>query len=113
MWELKDNFENKKDNRMAELNIYSLTERNWILDSLIAEILSQNIGVGSCWWKLSFPSSLLNQKTWYAQDVVATNSASVVDNVTIGYFFEDQNITVDPNVRTCLDVLFLSSKYPT
>jgi hypothetical protein len=46
---------------------------------------------------------------WHALEAAATNSASVVDNVTMGCFFEDQHTALEPIVNTYPDVDFLSS----
>ncbi len=46
------------------------------------------------------------------QAAAVTNSASVVDKVTIYYFFEDHDIAPELIVKTKPDVLFLSSRSP-
>jgi hypothetical protein len=43
---------------------------------------------------------LLSQMHWHAQHAAATNSASVVDKVTIGCFFDDHDIAPVPNIKT-------------
>ena len=64
--------------------------RNWIFGQLDCRNIIQNIGVDLA------ESSLLNQTVWHAQDAAATNSASVVDKVKIGCFFEDQDTVLIP-----------------
>lgn len=45
---------------------------------------------------LNFFSSFLSQIAWHAHDVSATNSASVVDKVTVGCFLYDHENALDP-----------------
>jgi len=49
--------------------------------------------------KLSFSIILLIQIALLAQTVAATNSASVVESVTMGCFLEDQATAHDPNIK--------------
>ena len=47
---------------------------------------------------------------WRAHDVAATNSILIVDEMTIDYFFDDQEKTLEPNMKIYLEVFFRSSQ---
>ena len=47
---------------------------------------------------------------WRAYDVAATNSILIVDEMTIDYFFDDQEKTLEPNMKIYLEVFFRSSQ---
>ena len=82
------------------------------LDNLIVDILSQNITVvPGCFW-LRISSIFLNQIAWHEHAAAATNSASVVESVTIGCFFEDQQIAPELIMKILPEVLLRSSISP-
>ena len=84
----------------------------WFLDSAIAELLSQKIGVGSFCSCYKSEIVLFIQTIWHVVVVAATYSASVEDSVTMGYFFDAHATDSNPKLNTYPDVLFLSSIEP-
>ena len=70
--------------------------KTWFLDNVIAELLSQYIGVGSNFFGDKSLINLLSQTAWHAAEVAATYSASAEDNVTTGCFLDAQEIRLDP-----------------
>lgn len=64
--------------------------RTGFFDNLIAELLSQNNISGPCCVHFTSSKILLSQIRWQAHAAAAINYASVVDKVTTGCFFEDQ-----------------------
>jgi hypothetical protein len=73
------------------------------------ELLSQLMKVlPSCFTFKRF-KILLTQMHWQTHEADDTNSASVVESVTIGCFLEDQHIALVPIVNMYPEVLFLSS----
>jgi len=63
----------------------------------MVELLSQKIVVAFSCVNCSSSRILLNQTAWQAQVVATTNSALVLDKVTIFCFLEDHETTVVPS----------------
>lgn len=89
-----------------------LPYKTGFLESLMVESLSQKITVAPSCLECSSSRTLLSQMAWLAHAVRTTNSASVVDKVTIGCFLEDHETTAEPNINTYPVVLFRSSISP-
>ena len=68
-------------------------------DNLIVELLSHSIIVAPYCLNYNSSSILLSHMAWQAQAVAATNSAFVLDKVTIGCFFDDQEIAPVPRIK--------------
>ena len=81
-------------------------------DNFMAKLLSQKMIVHLLWIFPSFSRTRLNQTPWHAQYAAAMNSASVVDRVTTGCFFEDQETGPVPSIKMYPEVFFLSSMSP-
>jgi len=82
------------------------------LESLIVELLLQYIIVVPAEAWSSFSNIFLNHTAWQAQEAAVMNSASVVESVTTGCFFKDQDTAPELSTNKKPDVLFLSSKSP-
>jgi hypothetical protein len=75
----------------------------------IADLLSTWITVAPSYFSSILFNKFLSHIAWHTHQDAATYSASHVESVTIGCFFESQVNTVSPIKNTYPDVLFLSS----
>ncbi|WZZ43868.1 hypothetical protein YC2023_040127 [Brassica napus] len=89
--------------------------RSWktgFFANAIADLLSTKIFVGSSCGNFSSFSKFRNQIAWQTHEVAATYSASQVERVTIGCFFDIHVKAVSPMKNTKPLVLFRSSTSP-
>jgi hypothetical protein len=78
----------------------------------IADLLSTWIKVAPSCFSSILLNKFLSHISWHIYQDVATYSASHIESVTIGYFFESQVYTVSPIKNTYPNVLFRSSMSP-
>ena len=78
----------------------------------MADLLSTRITIPFSCFNSSLLRRFLSQTAWQTLQDAATYSASHVDSVTMGCFFESQENAVLPMKNTYPDVLFRSSTFP-
>ena len=86
--------------------------KTWFIDSAMVDLLSQKNWATTSYSCCNSERVSIIHLVWHADVVATTYSASVEDNVTMGFFFEVHVIDHDSKLNTYPYVLFLPSIEP-